>query len=372
MIRVLFTGGGTGGHVYPLIAVARAIRRIKPDTELYFLGPTNFGREALAKEGITVYRLITGKLRRYADPRSVLDFVKMPVGFLQALVTLFWVMPDVIFSKGGYGSVPVVLSGRLYRIPVIIHESDALPGFANAALARFAGQILIAFPEARNGFRVKEQTKVFLAGNPVRSQLFLPVSPAPPAKSSVASLPTLLVLGGSQGAERLNDLLLEALPELLKDFIVIHQAGPQNVERVKREGQRLIPKELLPSWRPAGFLEEADLAAAYAGAACIISRAGAGAVFEIAESAKPSIMIPLTAGSRGEQIKNAYAYARAGGTLVLEETNLTPHIFIKAVRDLMADGARREKMSAAAKKFATPEAAETIAEAITGASGAAS
>jgi UDP-N-acetylglucosamine--N-acetylmuramyl-(pentapeptide) pyrophosphoryl-undecaprenol N-acetylglucosamine transferase len=178
--------------------------------------------------------------------------------------------------------------------------------------------------------------------------------------------PVLAALGGSQGAERLNDLILRSLPELTADYEIIHQTGLSNFEKVKQEAARLISSEQTASWHPMGFLGANEMRALYGAADCIISRAGAGAIFEIAAAGKPSILIPLDHGSRGEQIKNAYAYAREGAAIVLEENNLTPNLFVKTIRDLMADAALRQKMSEAAKKFATPEAANKIAEAILG------
>lgn len=365
MARILFTGGGTGGHVYPLIAVARALRRIQPDVALYFVGSTSFGKKDLLAEGIAVYGVAAGKFRRYADIRSVLDSIKAPLGFLQALGILFWIMPDVIFSKGGYGSVPVVLAGRVFRIPVIIHESDSVSGLANAWLGRFAHAILIAFPEAAKQFRAKDQKRIFLVGNPVWVER---TEGAKTEARTIFSLrsdrPVLAVMGGSQGAERLNDLLIRSLPDLAADYEIIHQTGLDHIEKVKEEALRVIPPEQTASWHPMGFLDAQELRAFYAAADCIISRAGAGAVFEIAAAGKPSILIPLDRGSRGEQIKNAYAYARLGAAIVLEENNLSPNIFVKTIRDLMADTELRNKMSEAAKKFATPEAAERIAETI--------
>lgn len=365
MMRILLTGGGTGGHIYPLVAVARAIKKIRPETQLYFLGPTHFGRKELEAEGVRVYHLVMGKFRRYLDPRWLLDIVKTPVGFLQALGIVFWVMPDVVLAKGGYGSAAVALVSRFFRIPVVIHESDSIPGLTNRLLGRFARDIIISFPEAKTGFRTKDHAKIRLVGNPVRSELAL--GSVPEAKTALGlagGRPTLAVLGGSQGAERLNDLFLLTLPELLKSYEVIHQTGALNHERVVKEGSALIPKELRSFWHPRAFFDEATLTLVYAGSDLIVSRAGAGAVFEIAAAGKPSILIPLDKGSRGEQIKNAYAYARSGAALVLEEANLSEHIFVKTVGDLMADVELRQKMAAAAKQFAKPEAAQRIAEAI--------
>lgn len=363
-LRILLTGGGTGGHTYPLVAVARAIRQKRPDAELYFAGPTNFGRGDLEKEGIAVYHLVAGKFRRYFSFGWIADIVKFPVGFAQALALNFWVLPDVVFSKGGYGAVPVVLTARLLRIPVVIHESDVVPGMANRLTARFAAMILIAFPEARVGFRARDQRRVYPVGNPVRTAPGAAGSGAASLLGIRGGRPIIAVLGGSQGAERLNDLTLMSLGKLLEFSEVVHQTGQKNIDRVKEAAGALVAASALEYWHASPFFSEAELQALFAVADLIVSRAGAGAIFEIAASGRPSVLIPLTEGSRGEQIKNAYAYARSGAALVLEEGNCSSNVFVKTIRDLLHDEALRREMSAAAGQFARPGAAGEIAQAI--------
>lgn len=361
-MRVLLTGGGTGGHTYPLVAVAREIKRLYPEAALYFLGPTTFGVADLEREGIAVRRLITGKIRRYVALRWVIDVFLIPFGFLHALVKVFSIMPDAVLSKGGYGSVPVVFAAWLLRIPVIIHESDTLMGAANRFGARFARAILTSWPETGAFVRPKDRSKVVLTGNPIRMQQYGSAGVAARELFGlVGGRPLIAVLGGSLGAERLNDLLLLSLPELLKSYEIVQQTGMRNIERVKAAGAALIPADLQAFWHPAAFFSEQEIAALLGSADLVVSRAGAGAICEIAAAGRASILIPLDQGSRGEQKTNAYSYARTGAALVLEEANLTPHLFLKDIGDLLQDAPRQESMKAQASAFARPRAAEDIA-----------
>ena len=211
--RILLVGGGSGGHVYPLIAVAHALRqeaqRRGVTLELKILGEGAILERAAQESQIPFQRIMAGKLRRYVSPLVLLDFLKMPIGFLQSLWHVFWFMPDVIFAKGGYASVAPSLVGRLYVIPLFIHESDSAPGLSNRLLGGFARAIFVSFKSSAQHF--KNQNIIF-SGNPVRKELFA-------ADRSTAfsffqldpNIKTLLVLGGSQGAKQINDIILSSL-----------------------------------------------------------------------------------------------------------------------------------------------------------------
>jgi UDP-N-acetylglucosamine--N-acetylmuramyl-(pentapeptide) pyrophosphoryl-undecaprenol N-acetylglucosamine transferase len=374
-VRILFTGGGTGGHIFPIIAVARQLKKIyaqsseliNPDQgtflEMFFLGAGGISKDILEKEGIRVKTILAGKIRRYFSIYNLLDLFKMPISFLQALWYLYIWMPNVIFSKGGYGAVPVVLIGWLFRIPVLIHESDTIPGLANRLAAKFAKRIAISFASAGKYF---PSQKTALVGNPIRSemvQICLSTNPADKEKARdlfnlTSQKPVILILGGSQGAQKINEIILGVLPQLLEKYQVIHQAGPKNLEQIKA----ILGQSLPNDYHLYAFLDENQYAAAYFLADLVISRAGAGSISEIAACAKPSILIPLPGSASDHQRENAFAYAQAGATAVLEQANLTPHLFLNEITKILDNPELAQKMSANAKNFSQPEAAQKIAQ----------
>ncbi|TSC53680.1 MAG: hypothetical protein LiPW39_139, partial [Parcubacteria group bacterium LiPW_39] len=340
-MRIVLTGGGTGGHLFPIIAVARELKNLVQQNvfqippgegatiEFMFIGPETIGEEMLASEGIVHKTIMAGKFRRYPSMQNIFDIFKIPLGFLQSLWHLFFFMPNVVFSKGGYGSVPVVLAAWVYHIPILIHESDAVPGVANKFCAKFSKRVAISFNEAAKYFK---EGKTALTGNPVRSGI---LGGSKEQAKNIFGLsgqkPVLLILGGSQGAQALNDVVFEALPSLLGRCEIIHQCGPNNLDSIK---------QLLENKIPAGyflypFLNEEELRQAYGAADLIISRAGAGSIAEISALAKPSILVPLPNSAADHQNKNALEFAHFGATIVLEQMNLTPHLFQSQIFSLL-------------------------------------
>ncbi len=312
-MRIVFTGGGTGGHFFPILAVARELKRLAEearilDLELYFLGPgSQFGPESLQtellrQEGVLASRIASGKLRRYLSFRNVIDTFKVGWGIVGALSKLFFIMPDVIFSKGGYGSVPVLVAARLYRIPVVMHESDTIPGRVNRWAARFATRIAISFPRTAKFFP-KERTA--LTGNPVRQRI-LAVDPEQARESLgvFSSRPVILVIGGSQGARILNETASALLPQLLERYEVIHQVGSANLEDVRLETAPILEQGGREFYHLYGFLDEVELASAYQLADIVVSRAAASSIFEIAAWGKPSVLIPLKNSAQEHQRDN--------------------------------------------------------------------
>lgn len=367
-MRIALTGGGSGGHLFPMIAVAQGIKnlvqqnifQIPPgegiSVDFMFIGPQTVGEETLTENNIPHKRIQAGKFRRYFSFQNVIDVFRVPIGFLQSLWHLFFFMPNAIFSKGGFGSVPVVLAAWIYRIPVLIHESDSIPGLANKFCAKFSKRIAISFSEAANYFPAK---KIALTGNPIRPGL------ANGTKERAKELfglsgtkPVILILGGSQGATALNDIIFASLPRLLENCEVIHQCGPGNYETIKQMLSQKIPEGyfLLP------FLNEDQLCQAYAAADLVISRAGAGSITEIAYLAKPSIIVPLPNSAGDHQLKNALEYVAYGGSIVIEQMNLTPNLFENRVSALLQDPASLKKMSENAKRFAQEDAVPRIAQ----------
>ncbi len=365
-MKIVFTGGGSGGHIFPLIALTHALRELQKATPLkegiacIYIGPDTFGKDALLKAGIEVRGITTGKLRRYLTIAQIVEACKFILGFFQSLWHVWWVMPDLIFSKGGYGSFWVVAWGWLFRVPIVIHESDAIPGLANRLVERFAKMVLLAFKEGEPYF-INDNIRV--VGNPIREELFEDLRENPRTYLGITTeKPVLLILGGSQGAERINNTILEILPDLAGLYEVLHQCGTLHFTDIKKEVSVILGKTAHPSYHLFPFLNEKGMNAAYRAADLIVSRSGAGSVFEIAASGKPAILIPLASSSANHQRENALIYSERGAALLLEEPNLTPHLLITQINQLMQDENRRKKMWEATRQFAKPNAAALIAK----------
>jgi len=366
-MKIVLTGGGSGGHILPLVAVARQLQRSYQGNNLqfYYIGPQDkFGDILLSQESIKVFTIWAGKIRRYWKVTTFFQnlfdiLIKTPLGILSAFRIIFFLSPDLLFSKGGYGAMPVTIAARLLRVPVFLHEGDIVPGRANRSAGRFALEIFTSFPHTQY-FPPK---KVLLVGNPIRRRILTGSrEQATQIFQLAGGKPILLILGGSQGAQRINDMLLIILNEALDQFEIIHQTGKQNFEQVRKEAQVVISDDNLPYYHPTAFLNEANLRHAYAASDFIVSRAGSGSIFEIAALGKPSILIPLRESAQNHQLENAYAYAATRATLVLEESNLTPHFFLERLRGVIFDEKEMKTMSQAALEFARPDASRIIAQ----------
>lgn len=363
--RVVLTGGVSGGHTFPLIAVSRVLRvRYPQGIEFLFIGSEGtFESNAMSAAGIPVKYVLYGKMRRYFSLLNYFDFFKLPIGFVQALWHLLWFMPDAVFSKGGAASVPVVLAARLYRIPVLIHDSDSVAGRANVFLSKFVQKIAIAYPSAAQFFPAD---KTILTGNPVRSEVYS--GSVESARAILSLLPekkTILVIGGSQGARGLNIATLRILPALLmKGIQVIHQVGTQNIGDVSTLASELGVPLQGGDYHPVPFLDPQALGDAYAAADLVISRAGAGSIAEIAANKKALILVPLPSAANDEQRKNAYDIAALGGALVLEESNLGEHLFLEKITELLNNDGLRSEMGEKLSVFFRPDAAERIADGV--------
>lgn len=366
-MRIMFTGGGTAGHIFPIIAVVRELNRMGVKADYIYLGPKDdFGSILLSQENIQIRIILSGKIRRYINWRSLLQNIldilfKIPMGFWQSFFHILVRPPRVIFSKGSYGSLAPAFCGWLMRKPIILHESDVTPGLSNKILSRFAKQILVSFPVPYTEYF--SAAKMISMGNPIRRELLLG------SKERAASIfkltsgkPVILILGGSQGAQFINNLILNILPPMLDVFELIHQTGEKNFETVKAEARVVIEKDMDRFYHPVPFLREIELREAYAAADLIISRAGSGSIFEIAALGKPSILIPLSNSAQDHQVKNAYTYADRGAALVMEEANVAPHFLLEKLKELFARPADLERLSENAKKFARPESAKLVAE----------
>lgn len=369
-MKILFTGGGSGGHIFPIVAIIRELRRIYPgeDLELLFIGPKDEWSSYISKEGVPVKAIFAGKIRRYFTPltlfKNIIDiFFKMPLGILQAFFYIFFWAPDLIFSKGGYGSIPIALSGWILQVPILLHESDKAPGLANRILEKFSLEVFTSFPETE----YFPQDKIILVGNPIIKELLEgSLSEAQQYFELRGGKPVILILGGSQGAQRINEAVLQILANLLASFEIIHQTGKKNFEQIKKEAMVMAPERLEQFYHPFPFLKEKELTLAYLAANLVVSRAGAGSIFQIAALGKPSILIPLPEAAQNHQLKNAYAFAKEGASVVIEETNFTPHFFLEKLKFLLSRPQELEIMAQKAREFAKPRAARIIAEYIVG------
>jgi len=372
MPKIIFTGGGTGGHVFPIVAIAREIKKNFPDEKIkmYYVGAKDdFSSVFLPQEGIKTIFVLSGKARRYLTFGSFFQnifdvFVKIPLGFLQSFFFLFFLMPDVIFSKGGYGSVGTVIAGSIMAIPVVMHESDIAPGLANKICSNFSSKIFVSFPPKETEYFPFK--KMIYSGNPVREDL------TQGSREEAAEIfglhsdkPIILILGGSQGSERINEAVMAILPNMIADFEVIHQSGDKNIKQMKEESEAFLTPKAKEYYHLYPFLAETQLKYAYAAADFIVARSGAGLIFEIAAVGKPSLLVPLLESAQNHQLKNAYNFAKAGACIVLEEGNMTPHFFLEKIKDNFLSG-QTEIMAQKAKEFARPDAANQIANFLLG------
>lgn len=370
-MKIVFTGGGTGGHFYPIIAVAEAIHDIEKEKkllepQLFFFGPDAFDERALYENDITFMETSAGKLRRYFSLLNILDSIKTAWGVFETVLKLYSVFPDVVFSKGGYGSVPTLLAARLLRIPVVIHDSDAVPGRATLLAAPFAKKIAVSYDTAVDYFPEKLRSKIALTGNPVRRDL---LNPAREGASEFLELepnvPVLLILGGSMGAEAINNVVLEALPSLVSRFQVIHQTGQANFDSVKNTAQIVLEKnERRYRYKPFGYLNTLAMKMSAGAADLVISRAGSGSISEISSWGKASILIPIPEEVSRDQRTNAFAYAHAGAAIVMEQGNVTPNLLVSEIERLFTNPKARMDLAEAARAFAKKDAAKILAEAV--------
>lgn len=364
-MKILLTGGGSGGHFYPLIAVAESINEIAKknnlvSAELYFMSDSQYDAETLVENNITFIKIPAGKVRRYKSALNFLDFFRTGFGVLIALKKVFSIYPDVVFSKGAYASFPVLMAARLLRIPVIIHESDSVPGRTNLWASKFAQKIAVSYPDTAQYF--KDQSKIAFTGNPLRkSVLNINKSGAHEYLGLEKDIPTILIIGGSLGAQIINERILDALPNLVEKYQIIHQTGKNNVQEVSKTSDIILGNNPNKNrYRIFDYLNDLNLIMAAGAADLIITRAGS-TIFEIASWAVPSIVIPITDTNGNHQRINAYAYARSGAASVIEESNLTTNVLIAEIERILQDKNLQEKMSNSAKNFTHPDAADKIA-----------
>lgn len=374
--RVLLVGGGSGGHVYPLIAVARALQRhgtaSGKNVQVKLMGDGPFVARAAKEAGISYTTIMASKLRRYTSAGNILDLLKIPFALAQSLWKLFWYMPDIVFAKGGYTCAFPTLAARLYFIPVYLHESDSVPGLANRILAKRSKLVFTSFASADEQFKALGRPTM-LVGNPFRQEVCcVERTAAHQALQLDSSKKTLLIIGGSQGAQQLNELILNSLVQMVqKGWNIIHQAGDRNFEEVKKtveqymaDGKNSYAPLIAAQYRVYPFLSENQLATAYGACDGAVTRASAGALTELAFLGKPMIVVPLPGSANNHQQENALELAKYGA-LVMDGVNATTSILIQQVEHLF-DPVVAAEISQKLKTFAHPDAADKIAQVLLG------
>ncbi len=322
MKRIVLTGGGTAGHVTPNIALIPGLK--ERGYEIFYIGSYNGIEKKLIEDmNIPYYGISTGKLRRYFDLKNISDPFRVLKGIHEARQILKKIRPDIIFSKGGFVAVPVALAANKLKIPLLIHESDMTPGLANRICIPYAVKVCCNFPETRDSL---PEGKAFVTGTPIRQELLHGDADAGREFCGFnREKPVLMVIGGSQGSVFVNTKIREALPELLKNWQVVHLCGKGNLDD---------SLDHTPGYRQYEYIKE-QLPDLFAMADVVVSRAGANAICEISALAKPNLLIPLgTNASRGDQILNARSFEKQGYSMVLEEENLTEESLLEAVGKL--------------------------------------
>ena len=346
---IIFTGGGTAGHVFPAFPVLKRLR--DNGTEVAWIGSSRgMERDLVEKTGISYFGVPSGKLRRYFSLRNLTDLALIFFGFIKSFCLLSRLRPAALISKGGFVSVPPVAAARILRIPSFTHESDVDPGLATKLNLKLGARPLLAYEETRRYLNSGAAAIAVVTGNPVRDAL---LNGNRKAGRQLVGLensdtrPLVLVLGGSQGAREVNDYITATLDELLGFAAIAHQTGPGNPTLEDRPGYFSRPffSDELPD-----LLAAADFA---------IGRSGAGSVWEFAATGTPSLFIPLRGATRGDQLLNASMAEQAGFSVTLEKNTSTTD-FLELVRELLNDSTRMKTMSEAAVNFGGRDAADRI------------
>jgi UDP-N-acetylglucosamine--N-acetylmuramyl-(pentapeptide) pyrophosphoryl-undecaprenol N-acetylglucosamine transferase len=365
-LRLIIAAGGTGGHVLPAVAVLRELRerQIRMDA-LWIGGRDGIEARAAREEGVQFAQIPTGKLRRYLDVRTARDTINIPRGVLAARKLVRSFRPDVVFSTGGFVSVPTVLASR-GRAPVLTHEQTTIIGLANRINLRSADVIAISFQHNLDGLE-RSGRRVLVTGNPVRSEVLEGDAERGRAQFQFThELPITLIIGGARGASPVNERIKSMLPRLLEITQVVHQTGPTsaNQDFIDLSTYRAsLPHQLARRYAVTEYIGS-ELPDVYAMTDLVVSRAGAGTVAELAAVGKPAILIPLPLSGGGEQVSNARALADHGAALMVMQSEATPERLLAEIESLLSDHERRFRMASTAASFAKLDAASRLADAL--------
>ncbi len=343
---IAFTGGGTGGHIYPGLAVIEAMRVLGFKGRIIWIGSEKeLDRNIVEEHDIEFLAIPSGKCRREISLRNLTDISRIVAGYFKAKAILNEIQPSLLFSKGGYVSVPPCRAAARLGIPVITHESDASPGLATRLNSAKASTIMTSWNETASYFPPKTREKVLRTGNPIRPSLFRGDRARGLAHLGFnTDRPVVFVLGGSQGAKEVNDIVLSALPLLLPEVQIVHQTGAVHFDDVLAR----VPRESMikSAYRPLPYIG-AEIADIYAASDIVAGRAGAGTLWEAASLGKPMVLIPLAgAGTRGDQVENAALAAKSGAAIVLTNAALSPESFAQAVRHMLSPATMKAALRA--------------------------
>ncbi|MBV5316798.1 MAG: undecaprenyldiphospho-muramoylpentapeptide beta-N-acetylglucosaminyltransferase [Desulfobulbaceae bacterium] len=350
-MRLIITGGGTGGHLFPGIALATGMQKRVPATRVLFIGTSRLlDQQALAGQGFELVALDCGGVKGLSFIAKLRSLLLMPGAVVAAIRLLRHFKPDLVFGVGGYVTGPVLLAACLLRIPIGIHEQNSVPGMANRLAGWLVDRICISLP-CTPPF---PPAKTVQTGNPVRQEILAAAS----QEKQVAEVPTVLVLGGSQGAHRVNLLMLEAIEILVAQKVplrLIHQTGAADQELVTQGYARLGIEATVVS-----FIR--DMAGAYSRTDLVVSRAGATTLAELSVMGLPALLIPYPYAADNHQVTNGEYYARNGGALVLKESGLTGEILARAISECLHNSAELHTMAASMKTMAMPDATDRIVD----------
>ena len=352
--KICFTGGGTAGHVFPGISVIEALcsqYSYKKEDFLWIGSNSGMEKKLLDEAGIPFKGILSGKLRRYFSLQNFTDIFKITLGFIQAFCILFKVHPEIIFSKGGYVSVPPVLAGKLLGIPVITHESDYTPGLATRINANFSKKILLSVEETRKYLKPKFRDKCVVVGNPVRRQFY--------EGNSANGLrflgfddkkPLIFVVGGSQGSGEINQLIYEIRKELTEKYYVAHQVGAHST----------IVKSDVAGYVQIPFIKD-EIADVIAASSLVVTRAGAGSLWELSAVGRAALLIPLRgSGTRGDQVKNALYFKEKNAAAVLMDDTIKSQDLLTQIESIVGTE-RGRQLCVNMAQIAKPESASEIA-----------
>jgi UDP-N-acetylglucosamine--N-acetylmuramyl-(pentapeptide) pyrophosphoryl-undecaprenol N-acetylglucosamine transferase len=375
-VRVIITGGGTGGHVYPALTTINTLRQVLAERgrelTVVWVGTTGRLEERIAaQEGIEFLPVATGKVRRAKNPLGMLtwtnlkNLARVPLGAVQSCAIVRRRDPNVVVGFGGYIAVPVSIAAWLLRRPLVIHEQTVRLGLANRLLTRMATATAVSSASTLDLLPGRARGRAELTGNPIRAELFT----GEPDRAVAAlgldgfdrDLPTVYVTGGALGARQINNLVTESLPWLLKQANVVHQCGSVDVERVREIAAALSP-ELAARYHVAEFVGP-ELPDVFALADVVVARSGAGTIAELAALGKPAVLVPLATAAGDEQSFNARYLAERGAARVLK-ANPVAEDLRDALGPLIEDAAARAEMSAHARELGRPDAARSLAELI--------
>jgi len=378
-VRLLITGGGTGGHVSPALAVIQTIQEMQKTQDwearfLYVGSASGVEAKLVGDAGIDFKAVACGKLRRSRNPFAMLswqnltDLFRIPVGIIQSLGLVLKFHPDAVLSTGGYVSVPAALAAAIAGIPILAHEQTAQIGLGNKIVLRFARRIALSFDLAQKDIPPMARHKSVVTGNPIRSVVLTGDKAKAIARYGFSdadnSLPTVYVTGGAQGAHVINEAVGQGLEELLTFCRIVHQCGKQPNQSVQdfdtlKEKAAVLPEDLRRRYAVTPFVGP-EIGDAFALADVVVSRSGAGTVAEVAALGKAAVYVPLVPTGGDEQRKNARRFEDLGAAIVLDSSSLTGAKLVEALRPLLRDRNRVAAMGKAAHKMARPDAANAL------------